>query len=64
MPSTPTKSPREAEEERLRAEADGTLAPAKKGTFHEARREKEIKNQIAEGLKLFDEAQQGTTPNP
>ncbi len=64
MPMTPRESQREAEEKRLRAEANGTLAPAKSGSFYEARRERLIEQYVAEGLEKFDQEQEEATPNP
>tara|TARA_B100000674_G_scaffold443787_1_gene408927 strand:- start:527 stop:724 length:198 start_codon:yes stop_codon:yes gene_type:complete len=65
MPSTPRKSPREAEACRLRAEANGRVfKPAKPGTLYEARRENLIEQYVAEGLDKFDQEQQGIVLNP
>ena len=58
--STQRKSPREAEEERLRAEASGALfAPVPRGSFFLAdRRENLIEQHVAKGLEKFDQEQQ------
>ena len=65
MPSTPRKSPREAEACRLRAEANGSVfKPAKPGSFYEARRENSIEQYVAKGLEKFDQEQQEATLNP
>jgi hypothetical protein len=65
VPSTPRKSPRQAEEFRLRAEADGQIfQPAKPGTFYEARREGLVEEYVRAGLERFDEEQLIINPNP
>ena len=54
--STPPSSPRKLEEHRLRAEANGTLAPAQPGIFSEERNRR-IERLVQEGLKKFDAQQ-------
>ena len=65
MPITPRKSPRQVEEFRLRAEADGGIfQPAKPGTFYEARRKGLVEDHVRVGLERFDAEQLIINPNP
>ncbi|CEG58555.1 hypothetical protein [Legionella fallonii] len=54
-------SQRQLEEQRLRIEANGTLAPAKPGSVFETRRKNLIEKRVQEGLQKFDEEQNEST---
>ena len=66
MPTTPRKSPREAEEQRLRAEANGAVFAPARGTFFEDGRRDEVEEYVRKGLEKFDQEQQerNQIPNP
>ncbi len=58
---TPLLSPRASEEQRLRAEANGTFAPAKPSSMFYERRKLLIEEFVAKGLRKFDEQEKRDT---